>query len=108
MLPLHMLTETATVVTRTKTDVDAYGNDLFSPTETPLRCYVQPRRTSEGAPDRPQVTVGLTLYTHADAPITPSSAVTVRGKRYEVDGAVEMFQFGSTSYLSVALTRVTG
>ena len=106
--------ETVTFYTRTKSGLDAKGNDLYAavPTDVP-GCAVWPTGSTEQLQGQDTVTAELTVLVPAGAPVTVSaiSKASVRGEDYEVTGAPGDWRSPFTRRrpgFEVRLTRITG
>lgn len=103
---------TVTLITRTKTSEDAFGNDVFTETQTDVaHCPVWPRTSTESTQGEDQTFVGLAALLPSDTNVTAIDAVVVDGVRYEVDGEPARFTSPFTNLnpgIQVNLTRVTG
>lgn len=73
---------------------------------------VAPRVEEEDRPDlRNPIVSGYRLYTDFDAPVGPYDEITVRGKRFQVDGEIARWQSpfnGSRPGAVITVTNVEG
>lgn len=103
---------TVTLVSRTRSGTDAYGNDTWTTTETAIGgCVVWPRTSSELVQGQDTVIVGLNLLAPAGTVIQPTDQVKVAGTLYEVDGQPGDWTNPFTSWdagVQVALKTVSG
>jgi len=109
-------TQQVTLVTRTVSGQDAYGNDVFTETSTAVDGVVWPRdgngtSGNEQLQGRDTVIVGLSLLLPPGTDVTAVDRVDVGGLSYEVTGEPGHFFSpftGSDPGVLVGLTRVTG
>lgn len=91
---------------------DAYGNDQWSTTQTPLTgCAVWPTGSVERQQGQDVVTTGLTALLPAGTVVAATDKVTVAGLDYEVDGDPARFTDPFSNFdpgVEVRLKRVTG
>lgn len=104
--------ETVTLHKREIVGEDDYGNDVIAETATPVPGVpVWPRTSAETVQARDQVVDGLWALLPAEHDPSAVDAVTVRGRRYEVDGEPGRLLSpltGTDAGYQVALRRVTG
>jgi len=110
-------TQQVTLVTRTVSGQDAYGNDVFTETSTVVDgCVVWPRdgngtSGNEQVQGKDMVIVGLSLLLPAGTVVTATDRIVVNGLSYEVTGEPGHFSSPFTGLdpgVLVGLTRVTG
>lgn len=107
--------ETVTILTRTETGTDRYGNPTFAwpaPGVDVDGCAVAPRSATEPAQvGRQAVITGLTVYMPPGTVVGPYDRLSLRGVTYEVDGEagewVSPFS-GWRPGVEVAVKRVEG
>lgn len=80
--------ETVTLLTRSKSGVDADGNDVYTSASTTVAgCAFDPGGSLEVVQGRDTVTTTPTVYLPPGTAAHSVDAVTVRGVTYEVDGS---------------------
>lgn len=104
--------ETATIVSRTVTGQDSYGNDVYSEVQTATSGAFAPEGSSELIQGQDTVITQPTFYLADGAP-TPSATdrLIVRGVTFEVDGTPQRFHnpfTGAEPGAVVRLEAVTG
>jgi hypothetical protein len=100
-----------TLISRTVTGQDSYGNDVYSETSTTVTAAFSPGTSIELVQGQDLVTVQPTLYLPPDVQPQAVDAVLVGGERFEVDGSTEVWQSPFTGWHPgnvVKLKRVTG
>lgn len=102
--------QTVTLVHRTASGRDAYGNDVLAEAETVLtNVPAWPTSTREG--DEATVYDAVVVFLPPGTNVQAIDSVRVFGNRYEVNGQPERFQSpfdGFEPGVPVALERVTG
>lgn len=100
-----------TLITRTKSGTDTFGNDTYTETLSTIKGAVAPAVSTEVTAAGETVTTHPTLYAPPGTTITSIDAVQIDGLQYEVDGEPEVWnspmtgeQFGIAAHLQ----RVTG
>ena len=110
-------TTTVTLIRRTASGADAYGNDTFTQTETPISgCVVWPRDGNgsggnERTNNQDMVIVGYSVLFPPGTPVAPTDQVRYGGVVYEIDGSAGEWHSpftGTDPGVLVALRRVTG
>jgi hypothetical protein len=110
--PSFAYAETMTLVKRSVSGQDDYGNDIYD--ETPItvdQCVFQPAGSSEGLIFADQVSTSDTIFMPYGTDVSALDAIDFDGERYEVTGDVSSWESpfsGRTSPIRVAVTRVTG
>lgn len=104
--------QTVTLITRTVSGQDSYGNDVYTETTTDVTGAFDPGTSAEAVQGQDLLTVQPTVYLPADVDV-PSAvdAVEIAGQRYEVDGSPNVYQSPFTGWRPgtvVRLRRVTG
>lgn len=103
-----------TLVTRTKTGTDAYGDDVMGETDTTVTGVFIPGMSSEIIAGGDVVTTQPTVHLPDTVDPTAFDAIEVSGVRYEVDGEPQTWpQHPMTGWrpafpVVVPLRRVTG
>lgn len=100
-----------TLITRTVSGQDAYGNDTFTETQTTINAAFAPGTSLELVQGQDLVTIQPTLYLPPDVDPNPIDAVLVDGQRYDVDGDTDVWMSPFTGWHPgnvVKLKRVTG
>ena len=104
--------ETVVLHTRTRTGEDAYGNDVFTTTDTTLeKVPVWPAGATELVQGQDTTITGLYALLPADTNVEAIDYVTVYGDDYEVDGEPGRFASPFTGLnpgVQVHLTRIAG
>jgi hypothetical protein len=100
-----------TLVARSVTGQDAYGNDVYTEVTSAVTGAFNPGMSSELVQGQELVTMQPTVYLPAGTDLTPYDAVDVAGQRYEVDGTPNEWQSPLTGWqpgVVVKLKAVTG
>jgi hypothetical protein len=104
--------ETITVITRTKTGVDGYGNATYGESSVDVIGAFDPAIGFEStAGNHDQVTSQPQALLPFDAVVDSNTVLVIRGKRFEVDGEPNYWQSpfsGWQAGLAVPLKRQTG
>lgn len=104
--------QTVTLVKRTVSGQDDFGNDQYAETLTPVSpCVVQPAGSNETIQFTDQVSTDLTIFLPYGTDIEAVDSVEVGGTRYDVmgDASVWVSPFsGHTAPIQIRVTRVTG
>lgn len=112
-MPTFPFGRTVVLHSRTVTGQDADGNDVYGDTDTTLtNVPVWPRNSSELVQGQDTLIVGLSCIVPSSVDPTGVDAVTVDGKRYQIDGEPGDFTqsplTGSALGWQLNLTRVEG
>lgn len=105
---------TVTVITRTVTGQDDYGDDIYGETTTAVDGVFAPGGSSELVQGQDTVVYKPTVYLPAGTAVSPVDAVEINGQRYTVDGQPNDWSGLSPSGwvpdfpIVVQLERVTG
>lgn len=100
-----------TVITRTKSGVDGYGNDTFTETSAVVTGAFDPGGSVESTDGRDTVVTQPQALMPYGTTVTPTSVLVIAGLRYEVDGTANPWKSPFTGWragLAVPLRRVTG
>lgn len=81
-----MITQTVTLVRRTKGTPDAFGNDTWTTATRPVKGVVAPNGGVEQIQGRDTLVTQPTVYLPAGTDVTHLDAVVIDGLTYEVDG----------------------
>jgi hypothetical protein len=103
--------EPITVVTRAKTGVDDYGDDVFAETSLVVTGAFDPAIGYESTVSGDTVVTQPQALLPYNTPVTSQSVLVIRGDRYEVDGTPNPWRSPFTGWeagLAVPLRRVTG
>jgi len=104
--------QTVTVINRTVSGKDTYGNDTYAEARTDIPdCVVQTSISSEQIEFTDQVSDGLTIFFPYGTDVDAIDAVEYKGIRYEMQGnpSVWVSPFsGHTAPIQVSVTRITG
>jgi len=104
--------QTVTVVKRTVSGQDSYGNDTYTETKTDIYpCVVQTSGSVETVQFTDQVSDSLTMFLPYGTDITAIDAVEYLGIRYEMQGDPSVWQSpfsGRTSPIQISVQRITG
>lgn len=103
--------QTVTLITRTVTGQDAYGNDIYGETSTTATAAFNPGTSAEVVQGQDLVTIQPSLYLPPEVDPQPVDAVEVGGQRFEVDGDTNVWQSPFTGWQPgnvLKLRRVTG
>lgn len=105
--------ETVTILSRTVTSQDAYGNDVYTAVETDVPgCAFAPAGSIELIQGQNTVIEQPTVYLATGTPApAPTDRLRVRGDLYDVDGKPQEFHNPFTNNTPgpvVRLERVTG
>lgn len=109
---LYRTGQTFTVVKRTPSGTDVYGNTVYSETRTSVRgCAAWPQAESETQGGRDTSTVGEYALFPPGTDIDARDAVEINGQLWEVDGSPEIAVSpltGTQGGVEVRIKRVTG
>lgn len=100
-----------TLLRRTVSGQDAFGNDVMAETSTVVLGAFAPGGSSEVTQGQDVVITQPTVYLPAGTAVTPADGVEIAGDRYEVDGSPNDWLnpfTGSQPGVEVRLRRVTG
>lgn len=101
-----------TLVRRTVSGRDAYGNDVFTETQTAIPgCPVWPRSSTENVQAQDLTITGVAALLPAGTDVSAVDAVLIAGLKYEVDGEPAVFVSPFTNLapgVQLNLKRVTG
>jgi len=104
--------QTVTVISRTVSGQDAYGNDTYSETSTAITpCVVQSSGSTETIEFTDQVSDELTVFLPYGTDVKAIYAIQWDGNKYEVQGNPSQWQSpfsGHTSPIQIRATRITG
>ena len=111
-----MFTQPVTLLTRSAGDVDSYGNDVLTATQSVVNGVVAPGGSTETLTGGDQVVTQPTAYLPAGVDVTAIDALTANGVTYEVDGDVQDWTSSPNPFTGwlpelpvvVRLKRVTG
>jgi hypothetical protein len=112
-MPIFRSGQQVTVITRTVTGQDDYGNDVYSEKSRVVSgCVLSPGNTSEDIQGTASVLSDVILHAPLGTAIGPYDAVLLSdGQRYRAAGQpknwVSPFT-GSSSLIEVPLARITG
>ena len=110
--PVFANGQTVTLITRTKTGEDSYGNDVYGETPTDVPgCVVWPTASTENVQAEDQVITGLTALLPVGTDVSAIDAVIVAGLRYEVVGDPSSFSSPFSNLnpgIEIRLSKVTG
>lgn len=99
------------LVRRSKSGTDAYGNDAFTTTSTVVRGAFAPGGSTEQVQGQNVLITQPTLYLPAGTDVSSVDAVDIDGDRFEVDGSPNDWTSPFTGWspgVEVRLKRVTG
>ena len=105
--------QTVTIVRRTVTGQDEYGNDVYTETtEDVTLVVVQPSGSTENIQFTDQVSIGMVFYFPYGTVINPTDAISFAGDKYEVEGNPQAWPpspfSGNFSPIEVRATLITG
>lgn len=104
--------QTVTVIGRSVSGQDAYGNDTYSETRTDITpCVVQTAGSVETIQFTDQVSDDLTIFLPFGTDLTAIDAVEVGGVRYEVQGDPSEWTSpfsGHSAPIQIRATKITG
>jgi hypothetical protein len=104
--------ETMTIVKRSVTSTDDYGNDVLSDTSTVIsQCVYTPGGSNENVVFTDQVNTTDAFYVPEGTDVTALDAIQYKGDTYEVSGAPSHWRSpfsGRVSPVRVSVIRVTG
>jgi hypothetical protein len=104
--------ETMAIVTRTVTGTDSYGNDVYSPVESPIYGAFAPQGSTELVQGRETVLTHDTVYLEVGTAVPkPTDQVRRAGVLYDIDGTPRTYQNPFTGFVPgpvLSLLRVTG
>lgn len=92
---------------------DVHGNEVVSwgdPVTYPVYA-IAPRTSTEPAPGRDEVVVGLSVYAPHGVPIGPRDRVVIDGEEWDVDGEIADYDrgpFGVSHGIVINLRRAEG
>lgn len=100
-----------TVITRTKSGVDEFGNDVFTEAAAVVTGAFAPAVSGESTDGRDTVVSQPQALLPYGTAVSPNSVLVIGGLRYEVDGTPNDWRNPFTGWqagLAVPLRRVTG
>jgi hypothetical protein len=100
-----------TLITRTRSGQDTYGNDIYTESSTVVTGAFNPGTSVELVQGQDLLTVQPTIYLPPDVQPQAIDAVEVDGLRFDVDGDTNVWQSPFTGWQPgnvVKLKRVTG
>lgn len=104
--------ETLTLITKTVTGRDSYGNVVYGSTTADIpNCPVWPRTSSELVQGQDTVIAGVTAMLPAGTDVKAIDAIGWNGDTYQVDGQPGLYTSPFTGLdpgIEVQLTKVTG
>jgi hypothetical protein len=105
--------QTVTIVSRTVSGQDEYGNDVYSETtEDVTAVVVQPSGSTENVQFTDQVSIGMVFYFPYGTDIEPTDAIQFAGDEYEVEGNPQEWPpspfSGNVSPIEVRANKITG
>lgn len=103
--------EPITIIRKTVSGQDQYGNDQWVTSEITVVGAVAPRVSSEDMQSRDQVSAGLIVWLPGGTVILATDQLRIRGAIYEVDGDPMDWRSpftGRAAPVQVMLTKVTG
>jgi hypothetical protein len=106
-----LLDQPITLITRTVSGQDGYGNDVFAEASTVVNGAFNPGTSVELVQGQDLLTVQPTIYLPPNVAPAAIDAVEVAGLRFEVDGSTDVWQSPFTGWHPgnvVKLKRVTG
>jgi hypothetical protein len=99
------------LVRRTKSGTDAYGNDAFTTTTTVVKGAFAPGGSTEQVQGQDVLITQPTVYLPAGTDVSAVDAIDIDGDRFEVDGTPNHWMNPFTGWqpgVEVRLRRVTG
>jgi hypothetical protein len=110
--PFFPYPDTMTLIKRTVSGVDDYGNDVYSEASTKVvQCVFQPSGSTENLVFADQVATTDTIFMPYGTDVTALDLIEYKGDRYEVTGAPSSWQSpfsGRVSPMRIAVTLITG
>jgi len=106
-----LLADTVTLVGRTVSGQDAYGNDVYTEVQSTVPGVFAPGGSTEQVQGQDMVISQPTVYLPAGTDVTAVDAVIVGSVRYDVDGAPSDWRSPFTGWqagVQVRLKSVTG
>jgi endonuclease YncB( thermonuclease family) len=107
-----VITQTVTLIRRTKGVPDAFGNDTWTTAATPVQAVYAPGSSSENVGQgRDALTLQPTVYLPGGTDVRAVDAVVIDGDTFEVDGEPIDWRHALTGWnpgVEVRLRRVTG
>jgi hypothetical protein len=104
--------QTVTLISRTVSGQDGYGNDVYAETSTDVSpCIVQPAGSVETIQWTDEVSTDLTVFLPFGTDIEAIDAVEINGIRYEVQGEPSNWTSpftGRNSPEQIRVSKVTG
>ena len=103
--------QSVSLVKRTKSGVDAFGNDVFTTTSTVVSGVFAPGGSSEQIQGQDVIVSQPTVYLPAGTDVAAVDAIDINGDRFEVDGSPNDWRNPFTGWrpaVEVRLRRVTG
>jgi hypothetical protein len=103
--------QTVTLISRTVTGQDAYGNDVYIETSTTVDGAYSPGGSTELVQGQDLLTVQPTVYLPSNVAPQSVDAVLIDGLRFDVDGDTDVWRSPFTGWSPgnvIRLKRVTG
>lgn len=104
--------QTVTLVKRSVTGVDDFGNDVYSETTIDVTpCIIQPSGSTENIQWTDEVSTTLTVFMPYGTDVDPIDAVEIDGDRFEIQGDVSSWMSpfsGHTSPIQMTVRKVSG
>jgi hypothetical protein len=101
-----------TLVKRTVSGQDMYGNDVYDETSTVIgNCVFQPAGSTENLTFADQVNTTDTIFMPFGTPVGPLDAIDFNGNRYEVIGEISSWVSpfsGRTSPIRINVSKIAG
>lgn len=104
---------TVTLLRRTVSGQDEYGNDTYdsTPVDIPF-CVVAPGGSSENTQWTDQVSTAITVFFPYGTAVSPYDGIMYRGVKYEIEGMPQEWEpspfSGNTAPIQVRASVVTG
>jgi len=101
-----------TLIKRTVSGQDSYGNDVYAETPRVIgNCVFQPAGSTENLAFTDQVNTSDVIFMPFGTPVGPLDAIEYQGVRYEVVGEVSSWVSpfsGRTSPIRINVSKITG
>jgi len=92
---------TVTLVRKTVTGQDEFGNDVYTSTNVDVwPCSVQPAASREVLAFADQITAQITVFFPSNADITYVDAIIWNGNQYEITGVPDQWQSPFSGHIS--------
>ena len=106
-MPTFDFPETFVIHSRGVTGQDGDGNDVYGDTDTTTSGVFAPEGSTELIQGEDVTLTHPTLYLEDGAPVPAATdQVTVRGKRYDIDGEPQVFHNPFTGYEPGAVVKL--